>query len=48
MDLENKPVVTQGEEGGNEESGVSRYKLLYVKQINKVLLVAQGPMFTIS
>ena len=48
---ENKLMtISKGESGGgtSQEFGVSRYKLLYIKQIdNKVLLHMQGTLFNI-
>ena len=44
-DLENKFTVTKGERGGggiNKEFEISRYKLLYIKSINNVLLYRTG------
>ena len=43
--IENTFMVTKGEggEGKNQEFGISRYKLPYIKQINnKVLLYSTG------
>ena len=37
--IENKLMITKGERGGiNQEFGVSRYKLSYIKQTNKNVL----------
>ena len=48
---ENKLMtISKGESGGgmSQEFGISRHKLLYIKQIdNKVLLHMQGTLFNI-
>ena len=49
MDIENKQMVTKGQRGKgiNYEFWISRHKLLYIYNINKVLLYSIGTIFSI-
>ena len=48
-DIENRLGVAKGDgvEGMDWEFGVSRYKILHLEWINKVLLYRQGTIFNI-